>query len=90
MDSEIFKALSDSNRLRIMAMLKNGETSAHDLLRDLDITQPTLSHHMKVLQSAELVNMRRSGQKSLYSVNEPRLDEVALFILCLKSSRDSL
>ena len=48
-DAEVFKALSDANRLKILSMLSSGEICACRILEALDITQPTLSHHMKIL-----------------------------------------
>lgn len=45
----ICKAMSDTNRLRIIEMLTSGEKCGCELLEELHVTQPTLSHHMKVL-----------------------------------------
>ena len=66
----IFKALSDENRLNILRMLLNGEICACEILETLSITQPTLSHHMKVLLSVDLVIARKDGKWVHYSVNE--------------------
>ena len=44
----VFKAFCDENRLSILGLLRSGEKCACDLLEDLRITQPTLSHHMKI------------------------------------------
>ena len=56
--SLICKALSDSNRLEIVRTLANGERCACNLLERFDITQPTLSHHMKCLCDCGLVETR--------------------------------
>ena len=64
----VFKAISDENRIQIMEMLKNGEQSAAMLLKKLLITQPTLSHHMKILVDAGLVMGRREGRWTHYSI----------------------
>lgn len=77
MDSDVFKALSDRNRLTILEMLVDGEICACRILEALSITQPTLSHHMKVLQQCGLVSVRRSGQWSYYSLNRSKLSEIA-------------
>lgn len=68
----IFKALSDANRLRIVEMLREseGEVCACKLLDQLDVTQPTLSYHMKALCSCGLVACRKDGRWSHYSLNE--------------------
>lgn len=66
----IFKALSDPNRLFILDMIKYEEKCACKLLEALNITQPTLSHHMKILCDAGLVNSRREGKWMHYSIND--------------------
>lgn len=65
----ICKALSDSNRLQIVQMLSDGEKCGCKLLEQFDITQPTLSHHMKVLCDCGLVESRKEGKWSYYSLN---------------------
>ncbi|MGI5885535.1 MAG: ArsR/SmtB family transcription factor [Candidatus Spyradocola sp.] len=76
----ICKALSDSNRLRIVRSLLGGEMCACKLLEQFSITQPTLSHHMKVLCECELVRVRREGKWSWYSLNEETLTAFRDFI----------
>lgn len=65
----IFKALGDQKRLEIFEMLRDGEKCACKLLEKFNITQPTLSHHMKVLCECGLINARREGKWSHYSIN---------------------
>ena len=65
----IFKALSDENRIRILNLLQSGEKCACVLLNDLRITQPTLSHHMKILCDADIVVGRKEGKWTHYSVS---------------------
>jgi ArsR family transcriptional regulator len=65
----ICKALSDSNRLQIIELLSDGEKCGCKLLEKFDITQPTLSHHMKILCDCGLVNSRREGKWTHYSLN---------------------
>jgi ArsR family transcriptional regulator, arsenate/arsenite/antimonite-responsive transcriptional repressor len=62
-----FKALSDQNRLDILSMLKDGEICACEILEKLNITQPTLSHHMKILLGVNLVCARKDGKWVHYS-----------------------
>lgn len=66
----LFKALADANRLQIIESLQNGEKCACILLEELNIAQPTLSHHMKILIDAELVNYRKEGKWMHYSLRE--------------------
>lgn len=65
----ICKAMSDSNRLRILELLTSGEKCACHLLEELNVTQPTLSHHMKVLSDCGLVKARKDGKWQHYSIN---------------------
>ena len=58
----IFKALGDENRIRILKMLQSGEKCACKLLEELNISQPTLSHHMKILCDAGIVAGRKEGK----------------------------
>ena len=64
----IFKALSDENRIRILKMLHSGEKCACKLLEELKISQPTLSHHMKILCDAGIVKGRKEGKWTHYSI----------------------
>ena len=64
----ICKALSDSNRLKIVQLLTEGEKCACKLLEAFSITQPTLSHHMKILTDSGLVTTRKEGKWAHYSL----------------------
>ena len=65
----ICKALGDSNRLEIIKMLSDGEKCGCKLLERFEITQPTLSHHMRILVECGLVNDRKAGKWHHYSLN---------------------
>ena len=67
--SRICKALSDPNRLRIIQLLTCGERCGCELLEQMQITQPTLSHHMKMLEDCGLVFSRKKGKWNHYSLN---------------------
>ena len=73
--SEICKALGDVNRIKIINMLTQGELCACRLLEKFNITQPTLSHHMKILSETNLVNVRKDGKWSYYSINNEVIKE---------------
>lgn len=71
--AEIFKAFCDENRLRILKMLRSGEKCACKLLEELNVTQPTLSHHMKILCDSGIVEGRKEGKWTHYRIsNEGR------------------
>lgn len=67
-DAKLFKALSDENRLQILAQLNAEEKCACVLLEKLAISQPTLSHHMRILADARLVECRKEGKWMYYSL----------------------
>ena len=67
--SKIFKAFCDENRLQILELLRSGEKCACKLLDDLKISQSTLSHHMKILCDAGIVQGRKDGKWVHYSIN---------------------
>lgn len=82
------KALGDSNRLQIVQMLSDGEKCACKLLEWFEITQPTLSHHMKTLCECGLVDVRREGKWSYYSLNCETLTAFKQFIGELSCCKD--
>lgn len=86
--AKIIKALSDSNRLKIIDILSCGERCACDILNHFDFTQPTLSHHMKVLMECGLVNSRKEGQWSHYSLNSSNCNKLVLSIMKLMTETD--
>ena len=67
--AQMFKALGDENRIRILKLLGRGEKCACNLLETLEISQPTLSHHMHILCDAGLVSARKEGKWMHYTIN---------------------
>lgn len=65
----IFKAFCDENRIRILQLLSTGEKCACKLLEEMNITQPTLSHHMKILCDSGIVLGRKEGKWMHYSIS---------------------
>ncbi|MDR7857377.1 metalloregulator ArsR/SmtB family transcription factor [Tissierella sp.] len=68
------KALGDETRMKIFDMLSNGELCACNLLEKFNITQPTLSYHMKILCESGLVNGRKDGIWMKYTINKDSLE----------------
>ncbi|MCX8075262.1 MAG: metalloregulator ArsR/SmtB family transcription factor [Clostridia bacterium] len=77
----IFKVLSDSNRIKIIEMLSCGEICACTILEKLNITQPTLSHHMKKLEESHLVYVRKEGLWSYYSLNKKQIANILTYLI---------
>ena len=73
-----FKALGDENRLRIARIVaERGDVCACRLLDELDMTQPTLSHHMKLLRDCGVVKARKEGRWMHYSLNRGVIESLA-------------
>ena len=64
----MFKAFCDENRIRILKLLCGGEKCACKLLEEMSISQPTLSHHMKILCDAGIVVGRKEGKWMHYRI----------------------
>ena len=82
----IFKAFCDENRIRILQQLLNGEKCACVLLDNLQITQQTLSHHMKILCDANIVTSHKEGKWTHYSISR---SGGIYAIECLKTLMDT-
>lgn len=75
----LFKALADETRLKILETLSCDEMCACKILEGFEITQPTLSYHMKILTECGLVDSRRDGSWMKYKINKERFDQVKEF-----------
>jgi len=73
--AKVLKAISDPKRLRIVDMLSCGELCACVIQEEFNITQPTLSHDMKVLLDAGVVSARKEWKNTYYSLNVGFLEE---------------
>lgn len=87
-NAKIIKALSDPSRLKIIDILSCGEKCACDLLEHFDFTQPTLSHHMKVLIDCNLVGARKEGQWNHYHLKTNNCNKLTLFLMNLITETD--
>ena len=76
----MFKAFCDENRLQILEMLREGEKCACHILEEVQITQPTLSHHMKILCDAGVGVGRKEGKWMHYSISEIGLENVMNYL----------
>lgn len=79
--TKLLKSLADENRLKIiMRLLDKEEVCACKLLEELDCTQSTLSHHMKVLVDSGLVNTRKEWKRTYYMLNAKLLNSLSDFL----------
>ncbi|MFZ5997200.1 MAG: ArsR/SmtB family transcription factor [Nitrospirota bacterium] len=65
-----FKALSDDTRLRILKLLEHGELCVCDIVASLDMIQPKISFHLKILKEAGLIRDRKQGKWIHYSIDD--------------------
>ena len=70
---EFAKALADETRQKIMALCCCQWVSVNDIVSKLDVAQPTVSHHLKILRVAGLVKSERRGKKVMYTIDQERL-----------------
>lgn len=80
----IFKAFCDENRIKILQLLIDGEKCACRLLEAMNITQPTLSHHMKTLLDSGIVSGRKEGKWMHYSISKEGLKKAQEYLEYLK------
>ena len=72
----LLKLLSDYNRLKIFALLAQGERCVCDIEREVNLAQNLVSHHLRVLREARLIKARRDSRWVYYSVNTAELANV--------------
>jgi ArsR family transcriptional regulator, arsenate/arsenite/antimonite-responsive transcriptional repressor len=70
---EFAKALADDTRQKIMALCCCQWLSVNEIVEGLQVSQPTVSHHLSILKSAGLVQARRDGKQVFYTLNQERM-----------------
>ena len=78
--SEVYKALADPTRRRILELLRSGEMTAGEISNHVHVSKPTLSGHFAVLKAANLVDVTRQGTSMIYRLNTSVLED-AIFAL---------
>jgi DNA-binding transcriptional ArsR family regulator len=76
--SQIFKALSDPTRRRVLQLLRNGPMSAGELSEHFEVSKPTMSAHFSVLKEADLVHSEKDGKSVIYHLKLSVLEEALL------------
>jgi len=87
--SVLFKALGDPTRLRIVDMISCGELCACVILEEFNITQPTLSHHMRILCDCGLVSGRKEGKWTYYSLNEEAMQDFKALLATVTTCKEN-
>ena len=84
--SMLFRALGDAHRLKILSLLSTyGEMSVMDIGKILEQSQPAVSHHLRELRAANLIDFRRDGKFNYYHLNEVGIRNL-FQVLCPKGS----
>ena len=76
--TQVFKALSDPTRRRVLQLLREGPKSAGELSDEFDVSKPTMSAHFAVLKEADLVHSEKVGKTVLYHLKLSVLEEALL------------
>lgn len=87
--NNVFKALNDPTRRKILQMLQDKDLSAGEIADGFDISKPSISHHLDILRQAKLIDRERDGQYIRYSINTTVLEEAAnWFLEMVNKNRD--
>lgn len=84
--AELFRAFSDTSRVRIMSALLDGEKNVGALAELVGISESAVSHHMRGLRQTHIVTARRDGKEVYYSITDPHI--VTLFKQGVEHVRD--
>jgi len=74
--AESFKALGDPTRLRILALLFDGERSVGDLAEHLDVSQSAVSHQLRILRTLDIVRYRKDGREVYYALADDHVRDI--------------
>ena len=80
----VFKALNDDTRRKILELLRQGDLTAGDIADQFNISKPSISHHLDILKRAGLVSDDKRGQFIYYSLNTTILEDILKWIMTLK------
>ena len=87
--AKVFKALGDPKRAMIVDMLSCGELCACMILEKFDMSQSTLSHHMKLLCECGLVKGREQGKRTYYSLDTDAISRIKQFLCKITSEKEN-
>ena len=74
--ADLFKALSDPTRVRIIGLLAHAELCVGDLARILEMTQPAVSHQLRVLRNLRIVRGRKAGRHVYYTLMDEHIHDL--------------
>lgn len=83
MGDEVFRALADPTRRKVLRMLGHGPMPAGDIAKTFEISAPSMSHHFGVLKTADLIRSERNGQQIVYSLNTTAVQDLLTILIDL-------
>jgi len=86
MEAEIFKAMSDPCRLKILSLLREGELCVCEIMIAVDRPQSSTSHHLSILKEAGLIKERKDGRWSRYRLSEGAVIEMLNLIKIMRQA----
>ena len=86
--NDVFKALSDGTRRRILDLLKEKDMTAGEIAGYFNITKASISHHLSILKQADLISDERQGQFICYSLNTSVFEEVIGWFISLSKNEE--
>ena len=82
--NDIFKALADPTRRKILKMLREKDLTAGEIADEFNISKPSISHHLNLLKQAQLVLSDKQGQNVIYSLNTTVFQDIVQFFFDLQ------
>lgn len=86
--NELFKALSDPTRRKILDLLKDSDLTAGEIADHFDISKPSISNHLNLLKKAELIISVKRGQFIVYSLNTTAFQEIIKWVYQFSKKQD--
>lgn len=86
-EAEIFKAMADPCRLKILSLLREGELCVCEIMVGVDRPQSSTSHHLSILKEAGLIRERKNGRWSRYRLSEGAVIEMLNLVKLMKEAK---
>lgn len=87
--NDIFKALGDPTRRKILNMLREKDLTAGEIADNFNMTKPSISNHLNILKNADLVMSDKKGQYVYYSLNTTVFQEIIQFLFDLSKKGEN-
>lgn len=85
---DVWKALADPTRRKILKLLKKGSLNAGEIAAEFNMTKPSISNHLSILKQADLVDSEKIGQNVVYSLKTSVLEDMLKMLSDLTGTED--